>query len=75
MTEHIIRKHTLEGMTKAEIIDSLEQTALSEEEREVMELIYIQRKPLDYIADITGYSISGVKKIHSRILKRMNHLR
>lgn len=75
MTEHINRKHTLMSMTKAELIALLDQIVLSEDERRVMELIYLKRKPLGYVADIMGYSESGIKKIHCRIIKRINYLR
>lgn len=75
MTEHIIRKHILERMTKAEIKQKLDEIVLSEEEREVIELIYLKRKSLSYIADVTGYSESGIKKIHCRVLKRIKNLR
>ena len=75
MTEHMIRKHILMDMTKAELAELLDQLVLSEEERELMELLYVKRKPLTYIADIMGFSESGIKKMHCRIIKRMNNLR
>ena len=75
MTEHICRKHVLESMSKSELRQCLDETVLSEEERKVMELIYLKRKPLGYVADIMGFSESGVKKMHQRIIKRMNNLR
>lgn len=74
MTEHILRKHILEGMTKAEIEAKLDEIVLSEEERELMTLLYLKRKPLGYIADIMGFSESGLKKMHCRIIKRMTNL-
>lgn len=75
MTEHMYRKHALENMSKAEIEAALNSYVLSEDERTVMELIYLKRKTLGYVADITGYSESGIKKIHCRVLKRMKNLR
>lgn len=75
MTEHMCRKHALENMSKTEIEAVLNSNVLSEDERTVMELIYLKRKPLGYIADITGYSESGIKKIHCRVLKRIKNLR
>lgn len=75
MTEHIIRKHALECMNKAEIEAVLNSNVLSEDERLIMELIYLKRKPIGYIADITGYSESGIKKIHCRVIKRLKNLR
>lgn len=75
MTEHMHRKHALEKMSKAEVEAALSSVVLSEDEREVMELIYLKRKPIGYIADITGYSESGIKKIHCRVIKRMKDLK
>lgn len=72
MTDHINRKHALMQMNRNEIENLLNEMILSEDERAVFELIYIKRKPLTYIADITGYSESGIKKMHQRILKRIN---
>lgn len=74
MTEHIRRKHILEEMSKAEIEAKLDEIVLSEEERELMTLLYLKRKPLGYIADIMGFSESGLKKMHCRIIKRMTNL-
>ena len=75
MTEHMIRKHALECMNKAELEAVLNSLVLSEDERTVMKLIYLKRKPLGYIADIMGYSESGIKKIHCRVIKRLKNLR
>lgn len=74
MTEHIRRKHILEGMSRTEIEKLLDETVLSEEERELMTLLYLKRKPLGYVADIMGFSESGTKKMHQRIIKRMTNL-
>lgn len=75
MTEHINLKHRIEKMRKSEIRALLDNVVLSEEERKVIEMIYLERKSLGYIADVTGYSESGIKKIHSRVIKRMDNLR
>lgn len=75
MTEHMNRKHALENMSKAEVEAALSSVVLSEDERMVMEMIYLKRKPIGYIADVTGYSESGIKKIHCRVIKRMKNLR
>lgn len=75
MTEHMCRKHALENMSKAEVEAALSSVVLSEDERMVMEMIYLKRKPIGYIADVTGYSESGIKKIHCRVIKRMKNLR
>lgn len=75
MTAHMNCKHALENMSKADIKGVLESVVLSEDERAVMELIYLKRKPMGYIADMMGYSESGIKKIHCRVIKRIANLR
>lgn len=65
------RKRMLESMTKPELVKLLDETALSEEERVIMEMLYIRRRPLRYVADVMAYSESGMKKKHDRILKRI----
>ena len=75
MTDHMVRKHVLERMSRAEIEAVINSLVLSEDERKVIELIYLKRKPIGYIADITGYSESGIKKIHCRVIKRMDNLK
>lgn len=75
MTDHISLKHRIENMRKSEIRALLDDVVLSEDERSIMELIYIEKKPLGYVADVMGYSESGIKKIHCRIIKRINNLR
>lgn len=44
MTEHMHRKHCLENMSRAEIEAALSSIALSEDERAVMEMLYIKNR-------------------------------
>lgn len=44
---------------------------LSDKEKRLMQMYYVERKSFDYIADELGYSKAGVIKMHQRILKRI----
>ena len=66
----IKRKITEISSTKTfnELIDS---TILSSEEKAIIDDIYIKKLTLFAIAEKLGYSESGIKKKHSKILKRL----
>lgn len=74
MTDHMKARQYLKSIGKAsELQKILDEFILSDEDRLIMELCYIQRKPLDYIADVLGFSVSCVKKRHHRILCRISN--
>ena len=72
------RKNTrskLKGIPKISTFnDLLEQATLSDEEKEILKLHYIQNKNLGYIADMLGYSEAAIKKKHSKILKKISKI-
>ena len=51
--------------------EMLSDTMLSDEEKEVMRMIYKEQKTLGYIADHLGLSESSVKKKHRKILMKI----
>ena len=42
---------------------------ISDEDKEILTLIYVKKKTLSYIADTYGYSESTIKNKHRRVLK------
>ncbi len=75
MTDHVKTKHKLQNIpTKLEFNTLLDSIVLSDKERRLMQLYYVERKDFDFIADELGYTKSGVLKIHRRILKRIEAL-
>jgi len=75
MTEHIKTKNKIKQIgSKLEFQTLLDNVILSDKERQMMELYYIQRKDFDYIADFLGYSKAGIQKMHQRVLKRIEAL-
>lgn len=75
MTDHIkVRKKLKQIPTKIEFNSLLDSIILSEKEKRLMQMFYIEQKDFDYIADVLGYTKAGVIKMHQRILKRIEAL-
>ena len=69
MTDHMRARSYLRSIGKmSDLRNELDKYVLSDEDRQIMEMLYIQKKPLDYVADMLGYSVSGIKKRHHLIL-------
>ena len=75
MTEHISLKHKVKSISsKSKFLDVLDDSMLTNTEKEVMVMYYIKGQTLNYIADFLGYSEQGVVKIHKRALKKIAKL-
>lgn len=75
MTEHIKTKHKLKQIpTKLEFYSLVDELILSEKEKQLMYMYYVEKRDFDYIADTLGYSKAGVLKMHRRILKQVEAL-
>lgn len=74
-TEHMQAKNKIRKITvKTQFEEILEQAMLSEQEKELMRLYYIEKKSFAHIADGLGFSESGVIKKHKKILKIIANL-
>lgn len=75
MTEHISTRKKLTDIadihTFNEILDTI---ILTEDERKIMELHYLQGKSFTQIAMILGYADVTVCKKHKKILKRITKI-
>ena len=74
MTKHMEVKHEVQKITKTAFNGILEEAMLSESEKSMMRMHYIERKDLGYIADTLGYSKAGILKMHQGILKCIESL-
>lgn len=75
MTKHIEIKHKIKSInSKTTFNEILEESMLSENEKDMMRKFYIENKSVDIIADELGYSPQGILKMHKRILKRLESL-
>lgn len=68
-------QHSLEEIPDIKTFEELiEQLTISEEDKTLMKLHYIEDKNFAYIADVLGYSESWVKRKHLRILKKLDKI-
>lgn len=75
MTEHIKTRNKLKEIVEIQTFsDLLDRCILSEEDRKIMELHYLQDKDLRYIADLLGYSEGTIKKRHRKVLKKLKQI-
>lgn len=71
MTTHIeMRKRLREISSREEFMQLLDSRVLSDEERRILMMHYLERKPLGYIADELGFSERTVKRYHHNALSR-----
>ena len=75
MTKHIQTKHKIQNINrKTDFNELLEQSMLSEKEKQMMKMYYEENKQMDLIADELGYSEQGIIRMHKRILKKLESL-
>lgn len=75
MTEHMKVKKKLQSIPlKAEFNDLIERSMLSDKEKQMMRLYYVDNKDFGYIADIMGYTQCGIAKMHKRVLRKIESL-
>lgn len=73
--ENIKARRKLQAMTLAADFEHfLNLCCLSEENKEIMRMHYIQEKDFKCIGDFLGYSESAMKKRHSKILSKLNQV-
>lgn len=71
MSVHIeVRKRLRDISTRDEFNALLDSSVLSDEERRILVMHYIERKPLSFIADELGFSERTVKRYHHNALMR-----
>lgn len=75
MTEHMKVKKKLQSIPlKADFNDLIERTMLSDKEKQMMRMYYVENKDFGYIADIMGYTQAGIAKMHKRVLHKIESL-
>ena len=73
--QHMNTKHMLkEIVLKSDFNSILDMCILSDTEKTIMKLHYVEKKPFDYISDILGYSLSTIKAKHRKVLKRISKM-
>lgn len=75
MSLHIETKHKLQEIPRiSTFMELIESSTLTPEEKQIIQMLYVQNKTLGYIADILGYSESTIKKKHRKILSKLGKL-
>lgn len=75
MSETVETRNKLKGIasiTKFDVL--LEQSTLSDLDKEILRLHYLKEKDFRYIGDILGYAEITVKKRHLKALKKLSEL-
>ena len=52
----------------------IESSTLSDLDKQIVQMHYIEEKNFALIGDLLGYSESGIKKRHKRILSKLSQL-
>ena len=75
MSKHIDIKHKVKSINKkVDFYNLLDEIILTENEKKMMILYYVEGKSIEYIADELGYSVQGISKMHKRILSKLESL-
>ena len=74
-TEHIKTRNKIKSIASiASFNDLIEACTLTEEDKEMLRLHYLQNKDFRYIGDMLGFSESTIKKRHRKALQKLNKL-
>lgn len=71
MSQHTDIKHTLQDLSKKEFTEFIDRFMFSQVEKAILYDIYAEKLPMWQIGNKYGYSESGIRKIHTRLLKKV----
>ena len=75
MSKHIETRNKIKSIADiSSFSDLLNKSTISDEDKLLLKLHYIQGKDFRFIGDMLGYSESTIKKRHRRILKKLGNL-
>lgn len=75
MTDHIRTRQKLKDICLIDTFDGLlEQCTLSDTDKQLLRLHYIQEKDFRYIGDTLGYSEATIKARHKKALRKLGSL-
>jgi len=71
-TAHILLKRKLKGIGSLDVfLGILARTKLSGIEKQILEYLYIEEKPMGWIADTLGFSEKTIREKHATALKKI----
>lgn len=75
MTEHIKTRHKIKNIADLKTFDELLSiSTLSEKDRQILRMHYLEEKDFRYISDYLGFSESAIKKRHRKALAKLGKL-
>jgi len=75
MNEHLETRKKIRSIADiASFNKLLQQSTLSDTDKRILNLHYIQEKDFRFIGDMLGYSESTIKKRHKKILSKLSRL-
>lgn len=74
-TEHIKTRRKIKNIASIKSFnDLLDASTLSEEDKEILTLHYVEEKDFRFIGDKFGYSEATIKYRHKKALKKLTRL-
>lgn len=74
VTDHIKTKHRIQDLRYDDFNSLIQSCMMSDEDRDILRMIYCENKNLAYIGDMLGYSESTIKTKHRKLLKKLMKL-
>ena len=75
MSKHTETRNKLKGIADiSSFTDLLNKSTISDDDKLLLRLHYLQGKYFRYIGDMLGYSESTIKQRHRRILKKLSKI-
>jgi RNA polymerase sigma factor (sigma-70 family) len=75
MSKHIDTRRKIKEIADISSFNSLiNNTVLSDIDKQILILHYLQEKDFSYIGDMLGYSESTIKKRHKKILAKLSRI-
>lgn len=72
-SEHVKTRNKIKDIASIKTFnDLIDSCVLSDEDKELLRLHYLQGKDFRYIGDTLGFSESTVKKRHKKALQKLN---
>lgn len=74
-SEHIETKRKIKEIADIRSFEALLRISmLSDEDKEILRLLYVQNKSVSFVADSLGFSEVYIKKRHKAALQKLNKL-
>lgn len=71
--QNLETKHNIQKINSVKDFNTmLDSVILSSEEKQILQMHYIEQKPLNYIGDTLGMSDVTIKRKHRKILNRLS---